>query len=98
MKAQGPGTPVPGPSRVASKSVEWHPVAEAAIARRERVVAELGEDRPHETRAREDHVGPRGLEADDVAAPPVARIAIPARLRAQVHGWWAPAADIPGFA
>jgi carotenoid cleavage dioxygenase len=37
------------------------------------------------------------LEADNVAAPPVARIAIPARLRTQVHGWWAPAGEIPGF-
>jgi carotenoid cleavage dioxygenase len=37
------------------------------------------------------------VHADDVAAPPVARIAIPARLRAQVHGWWAKGADIPGF-
>jgi carotenoid cleavage dioxygenase len=37
------------------------------------------------------------IRADEVAAPPVARIRIPARLRPQVHGWWAPAAHIPGF-
>lgn len=34
------------------------------------------------------------LEADDVGAGPVARIAIPHRLRPQVHGWWVSAADL----
>jgi len=28
------------------------------------------------------------VAADDIAAGPVAKIAIPHRLRPQVHGWW----------
>jgi carotenoid cleavage dioxygenase len=34
------------------------------------------------------------LEADDVAAGPIAKIEIPRRLRPQVHGWWASAAEL----
>lgn len=34
------------------------------------------------------------LEAGDVGAGPVATIAIPHRLRPQVHGWWVSAADL----
>lgn len=30
--------------------------------------------------------------ADDIAAPPVAKIKLPVRMRAQVHGWWVPSA------
>jgi carotenoid cleavage dioxygenase len=39
----------------------------------------------------------RIVRADDIEAAPAARIPIPARLRPQVHGWWVPGADIPGF-
>jgi carotenoid cleavage dioxygenase-like enzyme len=34
------------------------------------------------------------LAADDVPAGPVAKIAIPRRLRPQVHGWWVSAAEL----
>jgi carotenoid cleavage dioxygenase len=34
------------------------------------------------------------LAADDVPAGPVATIAIPRRLRPQVHGWWVGAAEL----
>lgn len=34
------------------------------------------------------------LEAGNVAAGPVARVAIPHRLRPQVHGWWVSAAEL----
>jgi carotenoid cleavage dioxygenase len=34
------------------------------------------------------------VDAGNVAAGPVAKIAIPARLRPQVHGWWVPAAEL----
>jgi carotenoid cleavage dioxygenase len=30
------------------------------------------------------------LRADDIEAPPVARVKIPLRVRPQVHGWWVP--------
>ena len=36
------------------------------------------------------------LDAGDVAAGPVARVAIPHRLRPQVHGWWVSAAQLAG--
>ena len=35
------------------------------------------------------------LAADDVSAGPVAKVAIPRRLRPQVHGWWVSAAELP---
>jgi carotenoid cleavage dioxygenase-like enzyme len=38
------------------------------------------------------------IEADDVAAGPVARIAIPKRLRPQIHGWWVSAAQLAAAA
>jgi carotenoid cleavage dioxygenase-like enzyme len=38
------------------------------------------------------------LDADDVSAGPVARIAIPRRLRPQVHGWWVSAAELAAAA
>ena len=34
------------------------------------------------------------IDADAIAAGPVARVHIPRRLRPQVHGWWVPAAEI----
>jgi carotenoid cleavage dioxygenase len=34
------------------------------------------------------------LEAGNVAAGPIARIAIPHRLRPQVHGWWVSASQL----
>jgi carotenoid cleavage dioxygenase-like enzyme len=34
------------------------------------------------------------IEAGDVAAGPIAKIAIPARLRPQVHGWWVTAEQL----
>lgn len=34
------------------------------------------------------------IEAGNIAAGPVARVEIPARLRPQVHGWWASAASL----
>ncbi len=30
------------------------------------------------------------VRADDIAAPPVAKVKFPVRLRPQVHGWWVP--------
>jgi carotenoid cleavage dioxygenase len=36
------------------------------------------------------------VDAGNIAAGPVARISIPARLRPQVHGWWVPAAQRAG--
>ncbi len=38
------------------------------------------------------------LEAGDVGAGPVARIAIPHRLRPQVHGWWVSATELASAA
>jgi carotenoid cleavage dioxygenase-like enzyme len=38
------------------------------------------------------------LDAQDVSAGPVARIAIPRRLRPQVHGWWVSAAELAAAA
>lgn len=34
------------------------------------------------------------LDAGDIAAPPVARVRLPHRVRPQVHGWWVPAAEL----
>jgi carotenoid cleavage dioxygenase len=34
------------------------------------------------------------LDAGNVAAGPVARVAVPRRLRPQVHGWWVSAAEL----
>ena len=38
------------------------------------------------------------LDAGNVAAGPVARVAIPHRLRPQVHGWWVSAAELDAAA
>lgn len=35
------------------------------------------------------------IDAGELAKGPVAKVAIPARLRPQVHGWWVKAADLP---
>ncbi len=32
------------------------------------------------------------IDADNIAAPPVARVKVPVPLRPQVHGWWVTAA------
>jgi carotenoid cleavage dioxygenase len=34
------------------------------------------------------------LDADNVAAGPVAKVHVPVPLRPQVHGWWVPAAEL----
>ena len=38
------------------------------------------------------------VDAGNLAAGPVARVAIPARLRPQVHGWWVPQAQLDALA
>jgi carotenoid cleavage dioxygenase len=38
------------------------------------------------------------LDAGNVGAGPVARVAIPRRLRPQVHGWWVSAAELAAAA
>lgn len=34
------------------------------------------------------------LETDDIGAGPVAKLAVPRRLRPQVHGWWVSAEQL----
>ena len=38
------------------------------------------------------------LDAGNIAAGPVAKVNIPARLRPQVHGWWVPQAELDSAA
>jgi len=38
------------------------------------------------------------LDAGNIAAGPVAKVAIPVRLRPQVHGWWVPQAELDAAA
>jgi carotenoid cleavage dioxygenase len=34
------------------------------------------------------------VDADNLSAGPVAKVAVPVPLRPQVHGWWVPAAEL----
>ena len=37
------------------------------------------------------------LDTDDFAGPPIAVVKLPYRISGQVHGWWTPADQIPGW-
>ena len=44
-------------------------MAQAAVAHRDRALIEPTEDRPHDARAGEDHLGPARLQTDDRTTP-----------------------------